>query len=278
MRSCHAVLSFCLDVKQIKGRGTVIIPAGLLTFYSCSVSVCAGPLWVSLPLWEPRILVTELSDLVGDSMGRSEWLSLMSRWAWLWCHRISARGITVICHGPFGIEYKGRALTGSSSLDTAPVTDSLLFNAPVCRLAVCCAAGFSSCVLFGSCDRGPGLASPLMSRWRFPGTLRRQSYTFIRMVWWIRTQFRTSWASLFRRPEAAVVRVLQGRDERSVRALVPDPRVLERGFHDVTIVDMGDLPEPSVSLDDLSLLLLQWPVTVSGIWCGSKMNWMLCAR
>ena len=26
-----------------------------------------------------------------------------------------------------------------------------------------------------------------------------------------------------RRPEAAVVRVLQGRDERSVRALIPDP-------------------------------------------------------
>ena len=53
-------------------------------------------------------------------------------------------------------------------------------------------------------------------------------------------------------PEAAVVRLLQGRDERSVRALIPDPRVLERGFDDVTIVDMGDLPEPSVSLDDIS--------------------------
>ena len=55
-----------------------------------------------------------------------------------------------------------------------------------------------------------------------------------------------------RRPEAAVIRVLQGRDERSVRALIPDPRVMERGFHDVTIVDMGDLPELSLSLDDLS--------------------------
>ena len=32
------------------------------------------------------------------------------------------------------------------------------------------------------------------------------------------------------RPEAAVVRVLQGRDERSVRALIPDPRVMEKGF------------------------------------------------
>ena len=34
-----------------------------------------------------------------------------------------------------------------------------------------------------------------------------------------------------RRPEAAVNRVLQGRDERSVRTLIPDPRVMERGFH-----------------------------------------------
>ena len=41
---------------------------------------------------------------------------------------------------------------GSSSFDTAPVTGSLLFNAPVCRLAVYCTAGFSSWVLFGGCD------------------------------------------------------------------------------------------------------------------------------
>ena len=66
-----------------------------------------------------------------------------------------------------------------------------------------------------------------------------------------------------RRPGAAYkVRVLQGRDVRSVCALVPDSRVLERGFHDVTIVDMGDLPEPSVSMDELSLIHRPWPVTV----------------
>ena len=59
-----------------------------------------------------------------------------------------------------------------------------------------------------------------------------------------------------------MVRILQGRDVRSVRALDPDPRMLERGFHDVTIVDMGDLPEPSVSMDELSLLRRQWPATV----------------
>ena len=34
-----------------------------------------------------------------------------------------------------------------------------------------------------------------------------------------------------------------------MRALIPDPRVMERGFHDVTIVDMGDSPEPSLSLE-----------------------------
>ena len=59
-----------------------------------------------------------------------------------------------------------------------------------------------------------------------------------------------------RRPEAVVIRVLHGRDQWSVRALIPDPRVEERGFHDVTIVDMGDLSEPPLSLGDLSQLRL----------------------
>ena len=74
------------------------------------------------------------------------------------------------------------------------------------------------------------------------------------------------------RPEAAVVRVLQGRDERSVRTLIPDPRVLERGFHDVTIVYMG-------SLDDLSLLRLLWPVTVlrSMVWLQKDLDTMRAA-
>ena len=54
-------------------------------------------------------------------------------------------------------------------------------------------------------------------------------------------------------------RILQGRD---VCVLVPDSRGLERNFHDVTIVDMGDLPEVSGSMDDLSMLRRQWPATV----------------
>ena len=64
-----------------------------------------------------------------------------------------------------------------------------------------------------------------------------------------------------RRIDAAVVRVMQGRDARSVRLLVPDPQILEREFHDVNIVDMEDTAEPAVLEADLSLLRRQWPVT-----------------
>ena len=150
--SCHATLSFCLDGKQIKGRETVLRPCWVddILFIQC-VSVRGTPVGVVAPVGA-AILVIGLSNRVGSTMGRSEWLSLVSRWAWLWCHQISMRRITVICPGVFGIGYNGRALTGSSSLDTAPVTGSLLFNARVCHLAVCCAAGFSSCVLCGGGD------------------------------------------------------------------------------------------------------------------------------
>ena len=44
-----------------------------------------------------------------------------------------------------------------------------------------------------------------------------------------------------------------------MRVLVPDSQGLEQNFHDVTIVDMGDLPESSVSVNELSMLRQQWP-------------------
>ena len=53
--------------------------------------------------------------------------------------------------------------------------------------------------------------------------------------------------------------VLQGRDTRSVRVLVPDCRGLDQNFHDVSIVDMGDLPESHVSLPEL---IHKWPPAV----------------
>ena len=65
-----------------------------------------------------------------------------------------------------------------------------------------------------------------------------------------------------RRDSATESRILQGRDARSVRVLVPDCRGLERNFHDVTVVDMGDLPESEVSIPELSDLARKWPPAV----------------
>ena len=57
-------------------------------------------------------------------------------------------------------------------------------------------------------------------------------------------------------------RILQGRDARSVRVLVPDCRGLDQHFHDVTVVDMGDLPVSQVSIPELSELARRWPPAV----------------
>ena len=82
-----------------------------------------------------------------------------------------------------------------------------------------------------------------------------------------------------RRPEAAVCRILQGRAVRSVRALVPDPRGLERNFHDVTIVNMGELPEVSMSIADLFHLRGQWPPMVLRhmVWLQQDLDTMRAA-
>ena len=62
-----------------------------------------------------------------------------------------------------------------------------------------------------------------------------------------------------RRKDAAVSRILQGRDSRSVRFLVPDARGLDQNFHDVTIVDMDDEREPMVTPADMTRLRELWP-------------------
>ena len=51
---------------------------------------------------------------------------------------------------------------------------------------------------------------------------------------------------------------MQGRDPRSIRVLVPDCRGLDQNFHDVTIVDMGDLPESHASMSELAELIRKW--------------------
>ena len=97
------------------------------------------------------ILMIGLSDCVGGPLGCSDWLVWLSWWTCLAGHRMSMRS-AVVCPGGVRIVYIRRTLTGSSSLDATPVTGPLLFYAPVCCLAVYCAAEFYSWVLFGSTD------------------------------------------------------------------------------------------------------------------------------
>ena len=63
-------------------------------------------------------------------------------------------------------------------------------------------------------------------------------------------------------PGTAASRILQGRDSRSIRFLVPDSRGANQNFHDVTVVDMNVIPEPKVSHKELSLLRDQWPQAI----------------
>ena len=65
-----------------------------------------------------------------------------------------------------------------------------------------------------------------------------------------------------RRKDAAPSRVLQGRDSRSIRFLVPDTHGVDQNFHDLTIVDMDTEREPKVSFNALSHLRDSWPPVV----------------
>ena len=51
-----------------------------------------------------------------------------------------------------------------------------------------------------------------------------------------------------RRKEVAMSRIMKGRDCRSVRFVVPDGRLVDHGFHDVTVVDMEEEREPTIVL------------------------------
>ena len=44
--------------------------------------------------------------------------------------------------------------------------------------------------------------------------------------------------------------------------MVPDGRVVDRGYHDVTVVDMEEKREPMVVLSDMTRLRELWPVEV----------------
>ena len=50
-------------------------------------------------------------------------------------------------------------------------------------------------------------------------------------------------------------RILRGRDPRSIRVLIPVGQGPDQSVHDVTILDMGNLPEPHVTVLQLAELI-----------------------
>ena len=75
-----------------------------------------------------------------------------------------------------------------------------------------------------------------------------------------------------RRDSVTESRVLQWRDARSIRVLIPDCRGLDQNFHDVTVVDMGDLPESHVSMPELSELAHKWRICARRRKCNTERN------
>ena len=79
---------------------------------------------------------------------------------------------------------------------------------------------------------------------------------------WIFRQLVLCLGMVGRRDRMTESRVLQGRDARSIQVLIPDCQVLDQNFHDVTVVDMGDLLESHVYMPELSELPHKWPPAV----------------
>ena len=124
---CRVSLSSCLDVSRIKILWTDAIVSWDI---NALLRLCVGMRETAVGVVAPvgvTIQVTWLSSQGGGFSGHSVWLPLVSRWAWLWCYPFGTRGHIVVFPGGFGIVYKCRAVAGSSSLDTAPVTWSLLY-------------------------------------------------------------------------------------------------------------------------------------------------------
>ena len=304
--SCDVICIFRRDEWQIKGLVAVIMAGGYdVTRFPPCASKRATSVGVVPPGIMP-ILVIGLLGCGGRLLGRSDWLYRSSGQAWLADGPGCVRSAVVFFLGGVRIVYIRSEPAGSSSIDAMPVTGSLLFYASVCCFAICGATELSLSVLFGgtACIWLAGwelffrqvCVSSVMAADSVAAAGGRAGITFgVELVIpWDAPEAVINLNSdglldldmvpdviglSGRRPDTAVCRILQGRDVKSVRALVPDTRSLERNCHDVTIVDMGELPEVSVSIADWSRLREQWPPTVLRhmVWLQQDLDTM-CAE
>ena len=178
--------------------------------------------------------------------------------------------------GEVGISYIRPGLWTDSLIDAAPVTGSLIYSALSDCLIVLCTTGFSSKWTFCTTDfvllagfvlyvrrvddcrnmvadgvvlaevrAGITFGVELYVPWDVPMDILLEGVVPLRNVLDVI-------GLVGHREGAAESRVLQGRDIRSVRVLVPYCRGVDQNFHDVTIVDMGEVPESSVFIPELS--------------------------
>ena len=188
-------------------------------------------------------------------------------------------------------------------IDAAPVTGSLVYSALPDCLIVFCTAGFSSKWIF--CGTDFVLLAGFVSYVRRVDDCRNMAVdgaalAEVRAGITFGVKLYVPWDAqevvvdislegvvplrnvpdviglIGRREGAAESRVLQGRDIHSVRVLVPNCREVDQNFHDVTIVDMGEEPESSVPIPELSALSQQWPPAVISHmgWCQKELEEM----
>ena len=182
--------------------------------------------------------------------------------------------------GEVGISYIRPGLWNDSLIDAAPVTGSLIYSAfsAFCSTDFVLLAGFVLYILWVDDCRTMAPDGAELAEVRAGITFGVKLY-----VPWDSPEAVVDISSegvmplknvpdviglVGRHEGAAESHVLQGRDIHSVRVLVPDCRGVDQKFHDVTIVDMGEVPELSVSIPELSPLSQQWPPAVI-----SHMGW-----
>ena len=190
--------------------------------------------------------------------------------------------------GDIRIEYIGDPFDRGQSTDAAPLTDLLDFYT-LLHIYSDCATGFASILAFCNMVRDNISGEEFTRRCSdFSGcqTMNGAALVDDRSGVTFNTELCIPWdapeavvdidsaelvslgsfpdkVGLFgRRKDAAVSRILMGRDSRSVRFLVPDTRGVDRSYHDVTVVDMQDEREPMVVLADMTRLRELWPPEV----------------
>ena len=191
--------------------------------------------------------------------------------------------------GGVWIDFIRQVLEDSQSIVAAPVTGSLV--SPIlfsCRDAICTDRSSIYCIVCGTDWVLPAGYQVLLPEYVECGIMDADGFSIVDnragvtfgvelYVPWDAPEMVVDLSSagtvplrnvsdvfgmICRRDSATESRILQGRDARSIRVLVPDFRGLDQNFHDVTVVDMGDLPESHVSIPELSELAHKWPPAV----------------